>query len=88
MNRRNFVGQVVLASAVVSVSRPRLDAQTAAGLRIKFVGMMDPFIIWWLVVLAIGLAVLYRRKTQPIALTLLGIYVLIAVCVAAFTSRS
>ena len=41
MNRRHFVGQVVLASAaVVSVSRPRLDAQTAAGLRIKFVGMM------------------------------------------------
>ena len=54
----------------------------------KFFGMMDIFIIWWLVVLAIGLAVLYRRKTQPIALTLFGIYALIAVCVAAFTSRS
>ena len=54
----------------------------------KFFGMMDIFIIWWLVVLAIGLAVLYRRKTQPIALTLLGIYLLIAVGVAAFTSRS
>ena len=29
--------------------------------------------------LAIGLAVLYRRKTQPIAITLFGIYAVIAV---------
>ena len=36
--------------------------------------MIDLFLIWWLLVLAIGLAVLYRRKTQPIALALYGVY--------------
>jgi hypothetical protein len=40
VNRRHFVGQVVLGSAVASFARPRLDAQTTGGLRIKFVGMM------------------------------------------------
>ena len=45
----------------------------------KLVGMIDLFIIWWLIVLAIGLAVLYRRRTQPIAMTLFGIYAVIAV---------
>ena len=30
--------------------------------------MIDLFLIWQLFVLAIGLAVLYRRRTQPIAI--------------------
>ena len=30
--------------------------------------------IWYIVVLAIGLAVLYRRRTQPIAMSLLSVY--------------
>jgi hypothetical protein len=54
----------------------------------KLAGMIDFFIVWWVIVLAIGLAVLYRRRTQPIAMTLFGIYALIAVGVAAFMSRS
>jgi hypothetical protein len=45
-------------------------------------GMIDIFIVWQLVVLAIGLAVLYRRRTQPIATTLLVLYAVIAVIVA------
>ena len=50
-------------------------------------GMMDIFQIWGLVVLAIGLAVLYRRKTQPIATTFFVIYGVIILAIAAFTSR-
>jgi hypothetical protein len=45
-------------------------------------GMIDIFIVWQIVVLAIGLAVLYRRRTQPIATTLLVLYAVIAVIVA------
>ena len=40
--------------------------------------MIDLFLVWWVVVLAIGLAVLYRRRTGPVALSLLGAYVGIA----------
>ncbi len=53
----------------------------------NFLGAIDVFIIWWMVVLAMGIAVLYRRRTQPIALTLLSIYAVIAVVVAVFKSR-
>ena len=41
----------------------------------RLLGMIDLFWIWWLIVLAIGLGVLYRRRTQGIALVLFGVYV-------------
>lgn len=48
----------------------------------RFLGMIDLFLIWWIVVLAIGLAVLYRRRTTPIAIGLMTTYVGIALVVA------
>lgn len=48
----------------------------------KLFGAIDIFIIWQLVVLAIGLAVLYRRRTQPIATSLFVLYAVIAVIIA------
>jgi hypothetical protein len=35
-------------------------------------------------VMAIGLAVVYRRKTRPIAISLFALYGVIAVAIAAF----
>jgi hypothetical protein len=60
-----------------------LDDQSFAG---RLAGMLDIFIIWWLLVLAIGLAVLYRRRTQPIFMTLFGIYAVIIIAIAAIMS--
>jgi len=48
----------------------------------RLLGMIDVFIIWQVIVLSIGLAVVYRRRTQPIATTLLVVYAVIAVVVA------
>jgi hypothetical protein len=48
----------------------------------KLLSMVDIFIIWQLLVLSIGLAVLYRRRTQPIATSLFVLYAVIAVIVA------
>jgi hypothetical protein len=48
----------------------------------RLLGMIDLFLIWQVVVLSIGLAVLYRRRTQPIATALLVVYAIIAVIVA------
>ena len=45
-------------------------------------GAIDVFIIWWVFVLAIGLAVLYKRRTQPVAITLFSIYGVIALIIA------
>ena len=53
----------------------------------KLLGMIDLFIVWWVIVLAIGLGVLYRRRTQPIAIALFGVYAVIALGGAAIMSR-
>jgi hypothetical protein len=52
----------------------------------RLTGMIDLFLIWWIVVLSIGLGVLYRRRTQPIAFTLFGIYIVIILAAAAVMS--
>jgi len=49
---------------------------------------IDMFLLWWMVVLAIGLGVLYKRRTGPIATTLIGLYIVIALLIATFTSGS
>lgn len=50
-------------------------------------GTIDIFIVWSVVVLAMGLAVLYRRRTQPIAISLLSVYAVIALGIALLKSR-
>lgn len=49
---------------------------------------IDMFLLWWMVVLAIGLGVLYKRRTGPIATTLIGLYIVVALLIATFTSGS
>jgi len=48
----------------------------------RFLGSLDLVWLWYLFVLAIGLAVLYRRRTQSIFMSLLGVFVLIAGVIA------
>ncbi len=50
----------------------------------RFAGMIDIFLVWWVMVLAIGLAVLYRKKTRNVAIGLFAVYGVIAIAVAAF----
>ena len=79
----NYFRGAVTSATSLGALLPIFDDQSFMG---KLFGMIDIFIIWWLIVLAMGLAVLYRRKTQPIAYSLFGIYALIIVAIAAFTS--
>jgi hypothetical protein len=53
----------------------------------RLAGMIDLFIVWWVFILAVGVAVLYKRRTQPIAMTLFGVYAVIALVAAAVMSR-
>ncbi len=53
----------------------------------RLLGTIDLFLIWQFVVLAIGLGVLYRRRTQPIAIGLFVVYGVIALTIAAVMSR-
>jgi hypothetical protein len=64
----------------LAVFAPFLDENSFAA---RLLGSIDLFIIWWTISLAIGLGVLYRRRTGPIATTLIVIYVAIGVVIAA-----
>jgi len=54
----------------------------------NLLGTVDVFLIWYIIVLAMGLGVLYRRRTQPIAISLLVVYAVIAVVIAVVKSRA
>jgi hypothetical protein len=48
----------------------------------RFLASIDLFIIWWIVVLAIGLAVLYRLRARAVTASLLAAYVAVAALLA------
>lgn len=52
----------------------------------RFLSALDLVYIWWFTSLAIGLGVLYKRRTGPIALGLLAVYIVIALLVAVVRS--
>ena len=48
----------------------------------RLLGTVELFLIWQLLVLAIGLGVLYRKRTQPIAISLFVVYAIIGLVIA------
>ena len=79
----NYFRGGVGSATTLSVLLPMVEEDSFIG---RLMGAIDIFLIWWIVVLAIGLGVLYRRRTQPIAASLLVVYGIIALCVAAVMS--
>lgn len=49
----------------------------------RFVALIDVFVIWWLVVLSIGMSVLYKLRTRNLLLQFLAVYVGIALVLTA-----
>jgi membrane protein, antimicrobial resistance system len=80
----NYARGTMSSATNLAVLLPMVDDRSFFG---RLLGTIDLFIIWYVVVLAIGLAVLYRRRTQSIAITLFGIYAVIALAIAAIMSR-
>jgi len=72
-----------LAGATLSVFAPTLEETSFLA---HFLGAIDLFWLWWCVSLAIGVGVLFKRKTGGIAMSLIGIYVLIALVLAVVRS--
>lgn len=68
-----------LSNPNLSALLPMLDD---TGFPARFLGSIDLVRIWWIVNLAIGLAVLYKQRTGPIAMAMLGIYALFAAALA------
>ena len=69
----------------LAVFFPFLDEATFAA---RLLGSIDLIYVWFMVSLAIGLGVLYRRRTGPIATTLLIVYASIGAIIAAIKTAT
>jgi hypothetical protein len=58
---------------------PAVDAASFAG---RFVGALDVFVLWWVVLLAIGVGMLYGRQARSVAAAFLGVYAGLALLLA------
>lgn len=75
----NYARESLSSATNLGLFVPFLDESNIVS---RFLGTIDLFIVWWLVVLAIGLGVLHRRKTAPIFWSFMGVYVVIALVIA------
>ncbi len=81
----NYFRGNVTSPTNLAVFLPNIEENSFLG---GFLGTIDLVFLWWLFVLAVGLGVLYRRRTQPIYLSLLTVYGLIAAAVGAYKAAS
>jgi hypothetical protein len=77
----NYARGEIGAPASLGVFLPMLDPD---GFLAGLLGAIDLFFVWWIISLAIGLGVLYKRPTGGIATSLLCVYVVIAFIIALF----
>jgi hypothetical protein len=77
----NYARATMTSATSLAVFAPMLEESSFL---YKLLSVIDLVWILYLVVLAMGLAVLYRRKTATIAMSFLSLYVVIAVIIAFF----
>ena len=79
----DYARETMSSPTTLSVFLPFLEENSFLA---RFLGSIDLIRVWWFVSLSIGLAVLYKKRTGPIAITLLVVYAIIALVVAAIQS--
>jgi uncharacterized protein (TIGR03382 family) len=75
----NYIRETTASATALGVWFPMLDEASPIA---RFLGALDVFVLWWLVVLAIGVGVLYDRRARTITATLVGIYAALALLMA------
>jgi len=76
----DYVRESLTSPTALTVFVPFLEETSFVA---RFLGALDLFVMWWIVNLAIGLGVLYKRRTGPIAAGLFVTYLAIALIIAA-----
>lgn len=76
----NYLRESMSSATSLAVFLPMVDETSFLGM---LFGSIDFFRIWSTLSLAIGLAVLYKRRTAPIAWSLLAIYAVVILVIAA-----
>ena len=73
-----------VVAAPINYARESLGGSTSLGVLLpvfgdttfaaRLCGAVDLFLVWWVILIAMGLSILYRTRTLPIARWLLGAY--------------
>lgn len=63
--------------------RPLFSGLDDTSLPARFASAIDLFVVWWIVVLALGMSVLYRRPARGLAVRFLGVYTAMGAILAA-----
>lgn len=79
----DYARETLTSPTTLSVFLPFLEENSFLA---RFLGSIDLIRAWWFVSLSIGLGVLYRKRTGPIAVTVLAAYAAIALVIAAIQS--
>jgi len=75
----NYATGSVASPSTLAAFVPMLEADTFA---VRFLSAVDVFIVWQMVLLAVGLSVLSHRRSPPIVLAFLLLYALVATVIA------
>ena len=75
----NYARGAMSSPTRLAVFAPQLPVD---GLLAGFLSAIDLFLLWWLVNVAIGVAVLYRRNTGPVVAMLFAMYAVVALVIA------
>lgn len=75
----NYAREAITSPTTLAAFAPLLDEDAFA---YKLLSTIDLVNVWWIMILSIGLAVAWKRRTTPIAVTLFGIYAGIALIIA------
>jgi hypothetical protein len=83
VNPLNYARRSMAPPATIGAFFPFLEETSFLA---RLLGSIDLFLVWIIMSLAIGVGVLYGRRTAPIAATLLTVYMVIVVVIAAVRS--
>ncbi len=76
----DYVRESLASPTALAVFFPFLDETSFAA---RLLGSIDLFVLWWIVNLATGFGVLYKRPTGPMAASFIGVYAGLALVLAA-----
>lgn len=75
----NYAREATGGATSLGVLFPGLDAASFVG---RLLGTLDVFVLWWVVVLAIGVGVLYGRPARSLTIAFVGVYAGLALLLA------
>jgi len=78
-----YIRETLSSPMTLAAAFPMLDESSPVA---RVLAAIDVFVIWWLIVLAIGLSVLYRRPARRIAYALVGAYVTLSITMGVITA--